>query len=263
MAVDASGGETARSGRMERMAIVVTGSDTGVGKTVVTAALVDALVRRGLPVLGLKPFASGERTDAEILYRVQQGRVSIDEINPWHFSKPLAPSIAGALEGRRVGAPEWRRWIRAAMMKIPSKPSSERAVSAKSTGYCVIEGAGGVLSPLGDGFDLVDVLRGFRRVWVVVVVPNRLGAINQSLLALNALPGHIGKRRTLVLMETAAADAAASGNVEFLSKRLGKKTVVEFPRLPGGVRLRLERGRGLAFPKAEKAVAAVWNAIRG
>ena len=63
----------------------VTGTDTGAGKTVLTALLTRFLRNRGLKVAALKPICSGGRNDARALRAALNGALSLDEINPWHF----------------------------------------------------------------------------------------------------------------------------------------------------------------------------------
>ena len=74
---------------MEKI-IFVTGTDTGVGKTVLTAMLLTYLRKKGANALGMKPFCSGSRGDARLLRACQKGCLTLDEINPFYFDKPLA-----------------------------------------------------------------------------------------------------------------------------------------------------------------------------
>src|SRR5437870_5476318 len=71
--------------------IFITGTDTGVGKTVVTALLLRYLRQNGCHALAIKPFCTGGRTDAEILRAVQYGELSLQQINPFYFPEPVAP----------------------------------------------------------------------------------------------------------------------------------------------------------------------------
>src|SRR5208283_3205139 len=80
----------------------ITGTDTGVGKTVLTALLAQHLRRRGIRVAALKPMASGDREDARELQAALDGALTLDEINPWHFRASLAPLLAARREHRRV-----------------------------------------------------------------------------------------------------------------------------------------------------------------
>ncbi|MBM3889133.1 MAG: dethiobiotin synthase, partial [Verrucomicrobia bacterium] len=84
------------------MPLFVTGTDTGVGKTFVTAALVRELRRTGVHAGAVKPFATGSREDARVLRAAMDGELTLEEINPVFFRRPLAPAVAARLEGRRV-----------------------------------------------------------------------------------------------------------------------------------------------------------------
>ena len=76
---------------MAAKSFYITGTDTGVGKTVLTALLTRQLRAQGIAVAALKPICSGGREDAEALHSALDGELSLDTINPWHFRLPLAP----------------------------------------------------------------------------------------------------------------------------------------------------------------------------
>ena len=83
-----------RDHRAVKKVLFVTGTDTGVGKTVLTAMLLAHLRARGRDALGMKPFCSGARNDARLLHSLQKGCLTLDEVNPFYFDKPLAPARA-------------------------------------------------------------------------------------------------------------------------------------------------------------------------
>ena len=82
--------------------LFVTGTDTGVGKTVFTTLATIYLRQRGLRVAALKPLCSGGREDARLLHAAAGKVLSLDEVNPWHFRAALAPVVAARQEGKRV-----------------------------------------------------------------------------------------------------------------------------------------------------------------
>jgi len=82
--------------------LFITGTDTGVGKTVLTALLARFLRARGVRAAALKPVCSGGRDDARVLHAAMDGALALDEINPWHFRAPIAPLVAARREHRRV-----------------------------------------------------------------------------------------------------------------------------------------------------------------
>src|SRR5688572_10203456 len=83
----------AESDRAQRV-IFVTGTDTGVGKTTVTASLVWYLRANGVQALAMKPFCSGSRADVKLLQSMQSAVLSDEEANPFYFSEAVAPLIA-------------------------------------------------------------------------------------------------------------------------------------------------------------------------
>jgi dethiobiotin synthetase len=91
----------------------------------------------------------------------------------------------------------------------------------------VVEGAGGLLSPLGVDFDSRDLLRALSAK-PLVVCANRLGAVNQALLVLEALPRALAKQAHVIL-STVKPDAASAGNVKLLSERLELRRVHVLP----------------------------------
>ena len=113
----------------------MTGTDTGVGKTHVTALLLAELRRRGLPAAGFKPIAcgTGGRADARIYRQLMDNAVSLDFINPIYLRHPLAPSVAAKIEKKPVD-----------LKKIQS------VYRQLSTAFSpvLVEGAGGLLVPI-------------------------------------------------------------------------------------------------------------------
>jgi dethiobiotin synthetase len=87
---------------MKRTTFFITGTDTGVGKTVLTALLTRHLRERGVNAVALKPVCSGDRADARALHAASAGALTLDEINPWHFRAPMAPLLAARRERKRV-----------------------------------------------------------------------------------------------------------------------------------------------------------------
>ncbi|HOS76146.1 MAG TPA: dethiobiotin synthase, partial [Verrucomicrobiota bacterium] len=175
--------------------IFVTGSDTGVGKTLLTGLLLHHLRRRGCHALAVKPFCSGSRTDAEFLGALQDGELAADKIAPFFFSAPLAPLAAA----RR------RRIIRLAEALRHLKRMARRCECL------LIEGIGGLLVPLGKGFTVRDLIVAIGSE-VIVVSRNRLGTLNHTLLTGAALQQVGIKDFTTVLMTVPPGDASSATN---------------------------------------------------
>lgn len=197
----------------------VTGTDTGVGKTLLACLLTRYLREQGRSVLALKPVSSGGRDDAIALAEAQGGILSLDQVNPWHFRAPLAPLLAARLEHRRV--------------RFDDVVAHSRHFRACAE-VVVIEGAGGLLSPLGVGFSNREWISALR-AWPVVVCPNRLGAINQVMLVLDALSQGASRQARVVLVSTEEPDASAVSNRALLAELLGSHRVHVLPRLASQV----------------------------
>src|SRR5258705_9807549 len=82
--------------------IFVTGTDTGVGKTLLTGLLLHHLRTEGCHALAMKPFCSGGRGDVEFLHALQDGELSEREINPFYFHEPVAPLLAARKNARAI-----------------------------------------------------------------------------------------------------------------------------------------------------------------
>ena len=90
-----------------RKVLFITGTDTGVGKTVLTIRLLRELRAAGIKAIALKPFCSGDREDARRIAEEMGGEKSIEEINPYYQSEPVAPGVR-SLRNRGLGDPHLR-----------------------------------------------------------------------------------------------------------------------------------------------------------
>lgn len=152
------------------MSCFITGTDTGVGKTYVTALMLKALRDRGVDAVGCKPVCSGERGDAEVL-AAASGGMDVDVVNPVWMKSPLAPYVAGLLENRE---------LKAAELLEPCR----RLLADHET--VLVEGVGGWEVPLAPGLRVAD-LAAELGLPVVVVAANKLGALNHTLLTVQAV----------------------------------------------------------------------------
>jgi dethiobiotin synthetase len=226
---------------MKVRTLFITGTDTGVGKTLLAALLTRRLRERGVRVAALKPILSGDRDDARVLQDAADGVLSLDEVNPWHFRVPLAPLLAARKERKHVR-------LREVVTCVDRVRDSFEVV--------VVEGAGGLLSPLGEDFDSRELIVALRAI-PVVACPNQLGAVNQARLTISALPGALARRACVVLMSPRRPDVATRTNSELLVEFLGGEHVQVFPWMAmkdravrinaAGVRRRLDKliARGL------------------
>lgn len=168
-------GAQARPARARR-SFFVTGTDTGVGKTLVACALIEAFAARGDVVSGFKPVAcgcddAGRNEDAVRLRAASRLPLTYGQINPYCFYQPVAPHLAARFGGVRI---ELGR-IQTSFDELAGQ--SDRVI---------VEGAGGFLVPLNDKQSFADlaVMLGLP---VILVVSIRLGCLNHALLTQQAI----------------------------------------------------------------------------
>lgn len=153
--------------------IFITGTDTGVGKTIVAATLALVLRMKGVNVGVMKPVTSGCREeegrlvsdDAELLCKAA-GVTCSEDVAPYLLREPLAPAEAAKLDGVRIDFSE-------------IKASYERLAAAHDV--VIVEGAGGLMVPLVGGMLVADLVRELDLPLLVVARPN-LGTINHTVL---------------------------------------------------------------------------------
>lgn len=155
--------------------LFVTGTDTGVGKTVVTAALVHAFRARGLRVAACKPVQSGQPAsdpDGDAALLVRLGGLAADpaELCVYAFAAPLAPAVAAEREGARVELGPILEHVR---------------LLAGGHDVVLVEGAGGLLVPLAPGLTVADLAVALGFPLVVVARPG-LGTVNHTALTVEA-----------------------------------------------------------------------------
>ncbi len=184
--------------------VFVTGTDTGVGKTFVTAALVRALRKAGVHAGAVKPFATGNRDDARVLRAAMDGELTLAEINPVFFRRPLAPMVAARLEGKRVPL----------RVRLP----------AKRFDLLLVEGVGGWLAPLTDRVMVADWVA--RQGWPIVIVARAgLGTINHTLLTVESARRRGVKIVAVILNDVDKAGTAAARRNAVVLRRLTRLPV--------------------------------------
>ena len=198
-----------------KQTLFITGTDTGVGKTVLTALLTRFLREHGVHAAALKPVCSGGRADARELHATLDGALTLDEINPWHFRAPIAPSLAAHKENRRVKRSQVLVHIREIQ---------------KHFDVVLVEGAGGLLSPLGEDFNSRDLIAALRAT-PLIVAPDKLGVVNHILLTLEALPPAAAKQARVVLMSPPKPDAALKTNRNLLAEFFDARRIYPLPWL--------------------------------
>jgi len=190
----------------------VTGTDTGVGKTLVTAALLRRLRESGVKVAGMKPVAAGSiagpdgpaNEDALLLQAESSVRHSYALVNPYLFEPPIAPHIAAAEAGIAIDT---------------ARISAAYATLRAGADVVLAEGAGGFLVPLDATRSFADlpVLLGME---VLLVVGLRLGCLNHALLTAEAVAQHSLKLAGWVGNAIDPGFARRDANVATLTARL-------------------------------------------
>lgn len=161
--------------------IYVSGTDTGIGKTLASCTLLHALRARGLRAIGMKPVASGceridgqwRNADALALQAASLPGLAYADINPFALEQPLAPELAARDAGITVALPP----ILAAHAQLAAQAEA-----------LVVEGVGGWLAPLSAELMQADLVRALQ-LPVVLVVGLRLGCLNHALLSARAIVG--------------------------------------------------------------------------
>lgn len=162
--------------------IFVTGTDTGVGKTVVSAALLCAMKSAGVDAVYMKPVQTGCHKkqgrliapDLEFVLSYSGIRPPAKErllMAPYSFLQACSPHLAAALEGQKI--------------RIPKVIKSFAALKRRHE-FIVVEGAGGILTPLSRQFSMLDLMKALSLPVIVVARPG-LGTLNHTLLTLREL----------------------------------------------------------------------------
>ncbi len=182
--------------------LLVTGTDTGVGKTWITSLLVRQLQQHGLRVGAYKPVCSGAEvddqgnavwSDVEALRAACADLPPIDHVCPQRFQAAVAPNVAAGLEGRTVddeglfqGTDVWRPVV----------------------DWLVVEGAGGIFCPLSDRSTVMELALRLKGP-IIVVAANRLGVISHTRMTVEILKARGLEATAIVLNEIAATQGSA------------------------------------------------------
>jgi len=209
-----------------RHGFFVTGTDTGVGKTLVACALLAGFAGRGMKAVGMKPVACGVEPgagglvndDVERLIGASNVAAPREHVNPYCFEPPIAPHIAARQAGVTI-----------AFDRIEQ---SFHALTAQAE-VVVVEGVGGFHVPLGPGTDSAQ-LAARLALPVVMVVGMRLGCLNHALLTERAVAASGLKLAGWIANHIDPQMAAADDNVRALDERIGAPRIarISFAQLP-------------------------------
>lgn len=213
--------------------VFVTGTDTGVGKTMVAVALLQAFARRGLRAAGMKPVAAGVppedacNADVEALALADGLALELRDRNPYAFGPAIAPHLAAQETGQRIDldviVAAWRRL-------------------RNQADFVVVEGAGGALVPLDERHDMLD-LAARLELPVLLVVGLRLGCINHALLSVEAIRARGLTLAGWVANEVDPAMLRIDANVDCIAARVGMPpaAVVRWHEPPGTVSAAMDK----------------------
>jgi dethiobiotin synthetase len=197
--------------------IFITGTDTGVGKTLVTAALVTCLIRRGIDVGVMKPIETGvsrsamAQSDGARLRNAAGNCDPMAEVSPYVFRLPVAPFSAARVEKTTV--------------QIATIMRAFRALSQKHA-FMMVEGVGGVRTPITQSLNALDLIHQMK-LSAIVIGPSGLGGINYALLTLHAL-----RRRKIPIVALVLNQRKP---VRTKTARLQEQSTVSLLRLLAGV----------------------------
>jgi len=215
--------------------ILVTGTDTGVGKTRVAVALLRGLVAEGVRAVAMKPVATGIEPeeacndDVAALVAAAPSAADLIDVNPYAFVPAIAPHLAAARAGIDID------------LEVIARAFARLAAHADAV---VVEGAGGALAPLSERSDMLDLAVRLR-LPVVLVVGVRLGCLNHALLSEQAI-----RARGLELLGWVAnridpAMPEADANVATLRRALAAPLLADLSWLPHGAQARRFAGAAL------------------
>ena len=204
----------------------VTGTDTGVGKTLVACALLAAFGERGMKAVGMKPVACGVEPgpgglvndDVERLIGASNVAAPREHVNPYCFAPPIAPHIAAQQAGVTI--------------LLDRIEQSFHTLAAQAE-VVVVEGVGGFHVPLGPGTDSTQ-LAARLALPVVMVVGMRLGCLNHALLTERAVAGSGLKLAGWIANHIDPQMPAADDNVRALEERIGAPRIarISFAQVP-------------------------------
>ena len=197
--------------------LFIAGAGTDIGKTYVTALLIRQLRDAHRPVQALKPVASGVAALDDPAFASSDTAVLLDAMGlplevstvaactPWRFAAPLSPDMAAVAEGRSLKLADIQAWCR------------QRIVHAPSRMVTLIEGVGGVMSPVAEDALNLDWIKALGCP-VVLVGGTYLGAISHTLTALATLRAHRAPVSAIVLNETQGSPVDFDATLKSLTR---------------------------------------------
>jgi dethiobiotin synthetase len=236
-----------KSARKKASGYFITGTDTGVGKTMVTVALTRALAARGVRVAVMKPVAAGTvktpegefNDDALELLAASNVKAAYEHVNPWLLRTPASPHLAARADGVAIR----HERIASAFEKL-----------AAASDLVLVEGAGGWRAPISTTQTMADVAEKLG-LPVILVVGMRLGCLNHALLTRDALRAGGVKFAGWVANKLRTEMPLVKANIETLSARFGAAPLAIVPAGQEGTDLRSLPAPSWAVEAAKKLVS--------
>ncbi len=231
----------------------ITGTDTGVGKTVIAAAIIKALQAGGINACGMKPVETGcsrvggslYPSDGMFLKKAARMDEGIHSVTPYSFENPVAPSLASETEGKSVNLPVIMKKFDALAKKYPA---------------VIVEGVGGLLVPVKRDYFVLDLVKEMGLPLIVVSRPS-LGTINHTLLTVKyAMKEHIEVAGVIINFSRPAEGTTAENTSPLVLQQFCPVPVLGvFPHLKGLEDELLERAamKHLNIPELLKRMGKV------
>jgi dethiobiotin synthetase len=209
-------------------ALFVAGAGTDIGKTFVAGQLIRALIARGAAVEALKPVVSGfdpgdwsASDPGQLLTALGRplNAETLQAISPWRYAAPLSPDMAARREGRTVSCAAVVEFCRA---RIASRPAA----------LVIVEGAGGVMSPVDETTTGLDLMAGIGAP-VILVGGSYLGAVSHTLTAIVAMRARSLTLKAVVISESPAVVTPFAETVATIARLSDAGPVIAAPRDPG------------------------------
>ena len=201
----------------------ITGTDTNIGKTVITCSLIAKLIEKGFRVGGMKPVAAGCHMedgymisdDVKKIVEVSNVNLNINEINPYQFEPPIAPHISFKKNKKDIDIHLIKKHLRSFETEMD---------------YLFIEGVGGYAVPLTENFSTADLIKALD-VPIILVVGMKLGCINHALLTVESILNKKQKLSGWVANQIDEHMLAYDENVSFLKEMIKAPCLGEVPYL--------------------------------
>ncbi|HZH60421.1 MAG TPA: dethiobiotin synthase [Metabacillus sp.] len=199
----------------------VTGTDTGVGKTFITSGIAAVLKEKQMDIGVYKPLLSGisrehPESDTSLLLEASQSSLTYKDITPFEFKEPLAPYVAGKLEGKSI-------YLKDVLNHWDGIKERHQ--------YFLVEGAGGISVPLGPDFLVSDLIIALSLPTIIIARPN-LGTINQTFLTVKyARSLGIEIAGIIINGKNKGFDLAEQTNPDVIEKQCGVPILGVTPKL--------------------------------